>query len=94
MTLRKFGALFFLVAIALTPVSIVMVADGHGGIFVTGYVAGVVTAPLVAIGATRAVYLLAEATELEGLVGVIVYGLVVVLISVAAAVWSFWHATS
>ena len=50
MTLRKFGALFFLVAIALTPVSIVMVADGHGGIFVTGYVAGVVTAPLVAMG--------------------------------------------
>lgn len=93
MTLQKFGALFFLVAIALTPVAIVIVAAGRGGIFVMGYVTGVLTAPLVAVGAMRATYILAESTELEGLVGVFIYGLIVVLISLAAAFWPFLFPT-
>ena len=88
--LRKLGALIFLVAIALTPVVIVSLGSNLGGFFVAGYVTGIITAPMVALGAMRAIYELAEATGVEGLVGVFVFGFLVVLISAAAAFWSIF----
>ena len=86
--LGKLGALLFLAAIALTPVAIVALGSRLGGIFVAGYVTGVITVPMVAFGAIRAVYALIESTKIEGLVGVFVYGFLVIIISVAAAFWS------
>ena len=88
--LGKLGALLFLVAIALTPVVIVTLGSTLGGIFVAGYVTGVITVPVVTFGAIRAIYTLIESTEIEGLVGVLVYGFLVILISVAAAFWSIF----
>jgi hypothetical protein len=86
--LRKLGALVFLVAIAFTPVGIVALGSKQGGTFVAGYVTGVITVPIVAFGAIRAIYVLVESTE--GLVGVLVFGFLVILISVAAAFWSIF----
>jgi hypothetical protein len=86
--LRKLGALMFLAAIAFTPVVIVALGSKQGGIFVAGYVTGVITVPIVAFGAIRAIYVLVETTE--GLVGVLVFGLLVILISVAAAFWAIF----
>jgi hypothetical protein len=88
--LGKLGALLFLAAIALTPVVIVVLGSRLGGIFVAGYVTGVITVPMVAFGAIRAIYALIESTEIEGLVGVLVYGFLVILISVAAAFWAIF----
>ena len=89
-TLRKLGALFFLIAIALTPFAIVILGSKLGGIFVAGYVAGVITLPMVALGALRAIYALVESTDIEGIVGVLFYGFLVILISVAAVFWSIY----
>jgi hypothetical protein len=88
--LKKLSSLLFLIAIALTPVVIVTLGSGLGGVFVAGYVAGVITVPMVALLAMRAIYELIESTEIEGIVGVLVYGFLVILISVAAAVWSIY----
>jgi hypothetical protein len=46
MSIQKLGAILFLLAIALIPVAIVALGSGRGGIFVTGYVIGVITAPI------------------------------------------------
>jgi hypothetical protein len=91
--LRKLGALFFLVAIALTPFAIVILGSRLGGIFVAGYVTGVITLPMVALGALRAIYALVESTDIEGIVGVLFYGFLVILISVAAVFWSIYFSS-
>jgi hypothetical protein len=88
--LWKLGALLFLVAIALTPVVIVTLGSRLGGIFVAGYVTGVITVPVVGFGALRAIYELIESTKIEGLLGVLAYGFLVILISASAAFWSIY----
>ena len=90
MSIQKLGAIFFLLAIALIPVAIVVWGSGRGGIFVAGYVIGVLTAPIVAIGMIRAVSVLADSTWMNAIVGFLIFALVVLVVSVAAALWSFF----
>lgn len=86
--LRKLGALLLLAAIALAPIAIVVLGSKSGGIWVAGYVAGMVTVPLVAIGAWRAILELTE--DVGTFLGFILFGLLVTLISAAAALWSIF----
>jgi hypothetical protein len=89
MSIQKLGAILFLIAIALIPIAIVVWGSGRGGIFVTGYVIGVITAPIVAIGMIRAVSVLADSTWMNALIGFLIFAVIVLVVSVAAAVWSF-----
>jgi hypothetical protein len=88
MSIQKLGAIFFLVAVAVIPVAIVFLGSGRGGIFVAGYVIGVITAPIIAIGVVRAFAILAGSTWTDILIGFLVFSVVVLVISVAAAFWS------
>jgi len=88
--LRRVLALVFLMAVALVPVAVVVLGSSRGGIWVAGYVTGIITVPLVAMGALRAIYVLFESTEFEVIVGFVIFGVLVVLTSVAAALWSFF----
>ena len=90
MSLQKLGAIFFLVAIALIPIAIVAWGTGRGGIFVAGYVTGVLTAPIVAIGMMRAVSVLADSTWVDALIGFLIAAFLIVLVSVGAALWSLF----
>jgi hypothetical protein len=90
MSIQKLGAILFLLAIALIPVAIVALESGRGGIFVAGYVIGVITAPMVAIGVLRAVSVLADSTWMDALIGFLVFAVVVLVVSVGAALWSFF----
>lgn len=84
---RKLGALLFLMAVALAPVLIVALFPKQGGIWIGGYVTGIVTLPFVAFGAIGAFSLLND----EGaLIGTAVFGLIVIAISVAVALWSLF----
>lgn len=87
--IKKLIAIFFLIAIALVPVVIVILEPSRGGIWVAGYVTGMITAPVVAIGAIRALAVWNEQTDLNVVVGFVIFGILVTLISVAAALWSF-----
>jgi hypothetical protein len=89
MSFQKLGALLFLLAIALIPVAIVIWGSERGGIFVAGYVIGVITAPMIALGVIRAVSVLADSTWTDALFGFLIFAVVVLLVSVAAALWSF-----
>ena len=90
MSIQKLGAILFLLAIALIPVAIVAWGSGQGGIFVAGYVIGVTTAPIVAIGVMRAVSVLADSTWKDALIGFLIFAVVVLVVSVGAALWSFF----
>jgi hypothetical protein len=85
---RKTVAVLFLIAIAMIPFVIVALAPRQGGLFVSGYVVGLITVPLVAIGVMRAFYVLTGSAEAE-IFGVFVFGLCLTAISVAAVIWSF-----
>jgi hypothetical protein len=89
-SLQKLGALLFLVAIALIPIAIVAWGTGRGGIFVAGYIIGVLTAPIVAIGMMRAVSVLADSTWIDALIGFLIAAFVILIISVGAALWSLF----
>jgi hypothetical protein len=89
MSIQKLGAILFLLAIALIPIAIVIGGSERGGIFVAGYVIGVITAPIVAIGVIRAFSVLADSTWTDALIGFAVFVVVVLAVSVAAALWSF-----
>jgi hypothetical protein len=89
-TLRVLGALSFLCAVALVPVIIVLFEPSRGGIWVAGYVTGMITAPMIAVGALRAISLLNDQFDLDIPIGFVVFGILVTLISVAAALWSFF----
>jgi hypothetical protein len=84
---RKTVAVLFLIAIAMIPFLIVAFAPRQGGFFVSGYVVGIITVPLVAIGAMRAFYVLIGSAEAE-IFGVFVFGICLIAISVAAVIWS------
>lgn len=82
---RKLAAGLFLFAILLTPLLIVMLARHAGGIWVLGFVGGMLVAPLVGIGALRAsAELLPDSSQ--GFIALIAFGLLAVLVSVAAGV--------
>jgi thiamine transporter ThiT len=85
--LEKSIAILFLVAVALVPVAIVALWHGIGAIWVTGYVVGIITVPLVAIVAMRAMSALFEDTQ--AFVAVTLYGVGVIAISFAAAIYVF-----
>ena len=87
--IRKLASLLFLAAVALTPVAIILLEPRLGGTWVVGYVAGMVVTPLIAFAALRSILELTG--DVEGLVGFVVYGVLVVLISLTAAAWSFLH---
>jgi hypothetical protein len=85
--MRKAVALLFLIAIALVPFLIVVMYSREGGIWVAGYVTGIITVPLVGLAAIQAINTLST----EGaFIGTIVFGFIVILISVAMALWSFF----
>ena len=90
MFIQKLGAILFLLAIALIPIAIVVWGSGRGGIFVAGYVIGVITAPIVAIGMIRAVSILGDSTWMNALIGFLIFAVVVLVVSIAAALWSFF----
>ena len=85
--LRRLAALVFLIAVALVPFLIVAMYPSQGGIWVAGYVTGIITVPFVAFGAIRAMITLND----EGaFVGTVVYGLIVIVISLTVALWSLF----
>ena len=85
--MRRLGALLFLIAVALIPCLIVALFPRQGGIWVAGYVTGIITVPFVAFGAIRAFSVL---NDEKALIGTIAFGLIVIVISVAAALWSLF----
>jgi hypothetical protein len=82
----KLLSTMFLVTIALVPIAIVAAWDRMGAIWVAGYAVGIVTGPVVGIGALRA--LSAVFDETKALVAAIVFGCSVIVISLAAATYA------
>jgi len=78
-------ALLFLVAIAIVPFFIVVMFSREGGIWVLGYVTGIITVPVVGIAAIQAMNTLSSE---RALIGTVVFGFFVILISLATALWS------
>ncbi len=85
--MRKLMALLFLMAIASVPFLIVVLFSRQGGIWVLGYVTGIITVPVVGIAAIRAMNTLSDE---KALIGTAIFGFFVILISFASAFWSFW----
>jgi hypothetical protein len=87
---RKLLAGLFLLVILLTPVAIVLYAHRAGGIWVAGFVGGMLLAPLTGIGALRATAeLLPQANH--AFVALIAFGLLASLVSVGAVLLAFQH---
>ena len=87
---RKLAALLFLATIVMAPIFIVALKGRPGGIWVAGYVTGIVTVPLIAIGALRAISRLADAMDIEAFVGFVVFALFVLAVSAASALWALF----
>lgn len=88
-TIGKMVALLFLVAIALIPFLIVAMYSREGGIWVLGYVTGIVTVPVVGIAVIRALNTLRD--EGGAFVGTVVFGFLVILISLATGFWAVFR---
>lgn len=86
--LRKMAALLFLIAIALIPFLIVATYSREGGIWVLGYVTGILTVPVVGIAAIRAMNFLSSE---NALLGSVLFGSVVIVISLATGLWSVFR---
>ena|ERR1019366_6047803 len=86
--IRKVVALLFLIAIALIPFLIVATYSHEGGIWVLGYVTGILTVPVVGIAAVRAMNTLSDE---RAFIGTVVFGFCVILISLATGLWSFFR---
>ena len=86
-SLQKTAALVFLVAVALIPFLIVGLYSRQGGIWVAGYVTGIITVPFVGFGAIRAIDTL---NDEEAFIGTVLFGIVVILISLIVALWSLF----
>ena len=85
--LTRIVAALFLAAIALTPVAIVLFWPQAGGVWVAGYLVGIVTVPVVAFAALRAVNTIVGEERL--LPAFVVFGAIVVMISIASAIYAF-----
>ena len=87
--MTKFWAFLYLAAVALIPFAIAALFGFPGGIWVAGYLTGIVTVPFVMFGAIRAV---GAITDDGAFSGSAVFAVIVVLISVASALWAlFWY---
>lgn len=84
---RKLVALLFLVTIALVPFFIVTSSSRFGGIWVAGYVTGILTAPFVAFGVIGAINTL---DDREPFIGIVAFCLILIVISLAVALWSLF----
>ena len=92
---QKLKGLLFSILIPLVPVLIVALSPPQiGGTFVAGYLVGAVTAPFVVFGAIKAADDLFNSGWLNGVLGVFIYLAAVILLSVAAIIWSFYFAVS
>ena len=87
---RKLLASLFLIAVVMVPVVIVALEARPGGLWVAGYVTGIVTVPLIAIGALRAISLLADSLDIEVFVAVVIFGIFVLTVSAASAAWALF----
>lgn len=85
--LTRIAAALFLAAIALTPVAIVLFWPRAGGVWVAGYLVGIVTVPVVAFAALRAVNAIVGEERL--LPAFVSYGAIVVMVSIASAIYAF-----
>jgi len=86
-SIQKLTALLFLVAVALVPFFIVVLYSRQGGIWVLGYVSGIITVPLVGFGVISAI------SSLSGervLLGTVLFGIIIILISMIMALWSLF----
>jgi hypothetical protein len=83
--LSRLVAIVFLTAIALIPVAIVALWHRPGAIWVAGYVAGIITVPLVGIGALRAMSAVFE--EPKAVIALVIFGGSVIVVSLAAAAY-------
>lgn len=81
--LSRLVALMFLAAVALAPLAIVGFWHRLGAIWVAGYVAGIITVPLVGIGALRAMSAMFE--EPKTVIALVIFGGSVIVVSLAAA---------
>jgi hypothetical protein len=85
--LGKLTAILSLAATALVPVVIVTIWHRMGAVWVTGYVAGIFTVPLVGIGAMRAMNELFEDTK--AFASLVAFGVAVIVMSLVAATFAF-----
>ena len=76
-------AIAFLATVALVPVAIVVYWHHLGAAWIAGYVVGMITVPLVGIGALRAASELFE--DDKAFVAFVIFGFTAVAISLAAA---------
>jgi hypothetical protein len=92
---QKLKGLLFSILIPLVPILIVALSPPQtGGAFVAGYLVGAVTAPFVVFGAIKAADDLFNSGWLNSVLGVLIYLAAVILLSVAAIIWSFYFAVS
>ena len=84
--LSRLIALIFLAAIALIPVAIVAFWHRMGAIWVAGYAVGIITVPLVGIGALRAMSAMFE--EPKAVIALVIFGGSVIVVSLAAAAYA------
>lgn len=92
---RKLYALLFSILIPLAPILIVAFSPPPtGGAFVAGYLFGAITAPFVVFGTVKAADDLFNSGWLNSVLGVLIYLAAVILLSVAAIIWSFYFAVS
>jgi len=83
----KLMAILFLAAIALTPIGIIALWHRTGAIWVTGYVFGIITVPLIGIGAMRAINALFDDTE--AFLYFVAFGVTAIAVSLIAATCAF-----
>ena len=84
---QKLTALLFLIAVVLVPFFIVVFYSRQGGVWVAGYVTGIVTVPFVGFGVIRAINTLSNE---KAFIGTVVFGLITILISLIVAFWSIF----
>jgi hypothetical protein len=84
---QKLAALLFLIAVVLVAFFIVVFYSRQGGVWVAGYVTGIITVPFVGFGVIRAINALSNE---KAFIGTVVFGLIAILISLIVAFWSIF----
>lgn len=85
--LQKILAVCFMAAVLLVPVAIVALAGPAGGVWVAGYVFGIVSLPFMALIALRAVYAIVDESYVMRVF--IAYCALVFLVSLGAALYAW-----
>jgi hypothetical protein len=90
---ERLVAILFSLFIPLSPIIVVsLLPPPGGGFFIAGFIAGAALCPLIVIGTIHAGATLFSVSPLKGIWGVVLYLFAVVLLSVIAAIWSFYSA--